>query len=189
MYKTLTARALSCLCLSLALGECEKVTVMVLVGQRSFWDVSLTLRPGTISGHSNGLEHWEKGEGGWACHPPFTPAAGEALTDRLAPSYPLISHWQWIAKSTPSWSAALYFTPVRAEVSPRLCVRSRSIITQDKCRRQKRCSSENGKWMVAVCFCYLPRTLSSTVSFRWQTALSFNLDPCDQRTKNLWSLT
>lgn len=37
----------------------EKVTVMVLVGQRGFWDVSLTLGPGTVSDHSNGLEHWE----------------------------------------------------------------------------------------------------------------------------------
>lgn len=57
LYKTLTARALSHLCLSLALGVCEKVMVMVLLGQSGFWDASLTLRPGSISDLFNGLEH------------------------------------------------------------------------------------------------------------------------------------
>lgn len=82
-------RALSCLCLSLALGECEKVTVMVLVGQRSFWDVSLTLRPGTISGHSNGLEHWERGV---ELSPTVLTRGGSGPTDRLMPFYLLIFH-------------------------------------------------------------------------------------------------
>lgn len=57
LYKTLSAPALSHLCLSLALGVCEKVMVMVLLGQSGFWDASLTLRPKSISDHFNALEH------------------------------------------------------------------------------------------------------------------------------------
>lgn len=55
LYKALTAKALSHLCLSHALGVCEKV--MVLLGQSGFWDASLTLRSWSGSDHFNGLEH------------------------------------------------------------------------------------------------------------------------------------
>lgn len=66
---------------------------MVLPGQHSFWDVSLTPRPGTISDRSNGLEYWGDG-----CHPPpvsqgistvcfLTPTEEPTLADRLTPSY------------------------------------------------------------------------------------------------------
>lgn len=42
------------LCVSVCV--CEKVTVMVLQQRSGFWDASLTLSPGSISDHFNGLE-------------------------------------------------------------------------------------------------------------------------------------
>lgn len=59
LYKTLKARALSHLCLSLAVCVCVgEVMVMVLLGRSGLWDASFYARgPGSISDHFNGQEH------------------------------------------------------------------------------------------------------------------------------------
>lgn len=106
LYKALTARALSHLCLSLALCVWWEVMVMVLLGRSGFWDASLTLRPGSISDHFNGQEC--KG-----CYP--TPPNQDLLVYHRPPwaqcqqihLHLLIAHWQKGESDTPLWNLDL----------------------------------------------------------------------------------
>lgn len=103
LYKTLSAPALSHLCLSLALGVCEKVMVMVLLGQSGFWDASLTLRPKSISDHFNAEEH---GGAASPCQPPTNSAPPGVKHPPCNPHqqirlHLLIAQRRWMMNLTP----------------------------------------------------------------------------------------